>query len=115
TTEDHLGSPRMETLASSEVWSQHDYMPFGEEIGDGVGARAAVLSYVGLIPYHPYTNGHTDGLRAKFTGQQRDTETGMDYSIARYYSSGLGRFTSSDEFTGGPDELYDFAEAVSSN
>ncbi len=30
----------------------------------------------------------------------------MDYAQARYYSSALGRFTSTDEFKGGPDELW---------
>ena len=39
----------------------------------------------------------------------------MDYFLARYYSSAQGRFTSPDEFSGGPDELYFFAEDASSN
>jgi RHS repeat-associated protein len=40
------------------------------------------------------------------TQKERDIETGLDYFLARYYSSTQGRFTSPDEFTGGPDELY---------
>ncbi|MGH9930916.1 MAG: RHS repeat-associated core domain-containing protein, partial [Pyrinomonadaceae bacterium] len=51
----------------------------------------------------------------KFTQKERDNETGLDYFLARYYSSNQGRFTSPDEFTGGPDELYDFAEDASEN
>jgi hypothetical protein len=39
----------------------------------------------------------------------------LDYFIARYYSGAQGRFTSPDEFTGGPDELYDFADDASDN
>jgi RHS repeat-associated protein len=39
----------------------------------------------------------------------------LDYFLARYYSSTQARFTSPDEFTGGPDELYDFTEAASEN
>jgi RHS repeat-associated protein len=39
----------------------------------------------------------------------------LDYFLARYYSSTQGRFTSPDEFSGGPDELYDFAEDASAN
>jgi RHS repeat-associated protein len=35
--------------------------------------------------------------------------------VARYYSSAQGRFTSPDEFTGGPDELYYFADIASAN
>jgi RHS repeat-associated protein len=39
----------------------------------------------------------------------------LDYFLARYYSSAQGRFTSPDEFTGGPDELYSFADHASEN
>jgi RHS repeat-associated protein len=39
----------------------------------------------------------------------------LDYFLARYYSSTQGRFTSPDEFTGGPDELFIFADAASAN
>ena len=38
----------------------------------------------------------------RFTGKERDSETGLDFFEARYYSSAQGRFTSPDEFTGGP-------------
>jgi RHS repeat-associated protein len=37
-----------------------------------------------------------DSVRQKFTGQERDEETGLDYFGARYYSSTQGRFTSVD-------------------
>ena len=40
------------------------------------------------------------------TLKERDNETGLDYFGARYYSSTQGRFTSPDEFKGGPDELF---------
>lgn len=50
--------------------------------------------------------GANDGLRQQFTLKERDVETGLDYFLARYYPSTQGRFNSSDEFTGGPDELY---------
>jgi RHS repeat-associated protein len=32
----------------------------------------------------------------KFTGKERDTESGLDYFGARYYASGMGRFMSPD-------------------
>lgn len=38
----------------------------------------------------------------RFTGKERDSETGLDYLGARYYGSSMGRFLSPDEFTGGP-------------
>ncbi len=40
------------------------------------------------------------------TQKERDNETGLDYFGARYYSSTQGRFTSPDEFRGGPRELF---------
>lgn len=49
------------------------------------------------------------------TQKERDDETGLDYFLARYYSSTQGRFTSPDEFVGGPDELYEFEENASAN
>lgn len=85
-TQDHLGSTRAVTDAEGRATSRHDYFPFGEEIGEGTGART--------------TQGYrqANGLRQKFTRQQRDSETGMDYFGARYYSSTGGRFTSADPY-----------------
>jgi RHS repeat-associated protein len=40
------------------------------------------------------------------TSKERDNETGLDYFLARYYSSNQGRFVSPDEFSGGPHEVY---------
>jgi RHS repeat-associated protein len=40
------------------------------------------------------------------TSKERDVETGLDYFLARYYSSTQARFTSPDEFSGGPDALF---------
>ncbi len=36
-------------------------------------------------------------MNQKFTGKERDQETGLDYFGARYYGSALGRFTSPDD------------------
>jgi RHS repeat-associated protein len=66
------------------IVSRHDYMPFGEEITSGTSVRSVQQGYV------------DDGVRQKFTGKDRDSETGLDYFIARYYSSIQGRFTSVD-------------------
>lgn len=35
-------------------------------------------------------------VRSRCTGKERDSESGLDYFGARYYSNGLGRFTSVD-------------------
>ena len=39
-------------------------------------------------------------MTQKFTGKERDQETGLDYFIARYDSSAQGRFTSPDPVSG---------------
>ena len=61
------------------------------------------------------TNTQQDGQRKQFGSKERDVETGLDYFLARYYSSAQGRFISPDEFTGGPDQLFNFADAASAN
>jgi RHS repeat-associated protein len=86
----------------SEKWFQ-----IGEEITAGTGLRTTTQGYPPATP--------ADAVRQQFTGKERDTETGLDYFLARYYSANLGRFISPDEFTGGPDELYDFAIDASNN
>jgi RHS repeat-associated protein len=40
--------------------------------------------------------GHPDKVRMQFTAKERDSETGLDYFGARYYSKATGRFTSAD-------------------
>ena len=102
---DQLGTPRMiidKTGALANV-KRHDYLPFGEELLAYQGLRTPALGYA------------DDNIRQKFTSKERDNETGLDYFLARYYSSTQGRFTSPDEFTGGPDELYYFAEDALAN
>jgi RHS repeat-associated protein len=85
TTQDTLGSPRVLTDASGQVTSRRDFLPFGEEIASGIGGRNTAQGY-----------GGQDSIRQKFTGYQRDTESGLDFAQARYYSSQLGRFSSAD-------------------
>jgi len=43
---------------------------------------------------------------SRITGKERDAETGLDYFIARHYTSAIGRFLQSDEFTGGPVDAF---------
>ncbi len=96
TVSDQLGTPRMILDASGSLAnvSRHDYLPFGEELTAGTGGRTTAQGYVG------------DNTRQKFSQKERDNETNLDYFLARYYSSTQGRFTSPDEFRGGPRELY---------
>jgi RHS repeat-associated protein len=103
-TSDHLGSTRVVTKADGTVKARYDYLPFGEELPSSVGSRSSVTGYSAA-----------DSTKQKFTQKERDTESGLDYFLARYYSSAQGRFTSPDEFTGGPDEFYDFADKSAVN
>ena len=70
---DHLGSVVGTLSATGSLLSSQDYAPFGE-LFNGSGTN------------DPY----------KFTGKERDTESGNDYFEARYYASTMGRFLSPD-------------------
>jgi RHS repeat-associated protein len=71
--DDHLGTTQMEMSAGGwPVW-EGQFSPFGAELPDG-----------------------TTAMRYKFTGKERDSESGLDNSGARYYSSSMGRFNSPD-------------------
>jgi RHS repeat-associated protein len=75
---DHLGSTRVTTTYSTtssqnaQVSDSMDYMPYGE-LWSG-----------------------SSSTTHKFTGKERDVESGLDNFGARYYSSTLGRFVSAD-------------------
>jgi RHS repeat-associated protein len=72
---DHLGTPRVILDNAGNFISKHHYMPFGQEM-PGVSQES--------------TN------KRQFTAHERDPESGLDYMLARYYSSSLGRFMAVD-------------------
>jgi RHS repeat-associated protein len=71
---DHLHTASVITDASGTIKSESDYYPWGGEL--------------------QFAN--SDSNHYKFTGKERDSETGLDYFGARYYSNGLGRFLTPD-------------------
>lgn len=73
---DHLGSSSVITNASGVTQNESDFYPFG-------GERTVGNVLDGINHY-------------KFTGKERDAETGLDYFGARYYANSLGRFESVD-------------------
>ncbi|MBY0506726.1 MAG: RHS repeat-associated core domain-containing protein [Bryobacteraceae bacterium] len=81
-TADPLGSTRLVTKSSGTantiVDARFDYYPFGEAI------TRSTAGYAG------------PAVRPRFTGQLRDSETGLDYFGARYMAGSMGRFTSPD-------------------
>jgi RHS repeat-associated protein len=82
---DHLKTASVITNASGTITSESDYYPWGGE-----------LQFV-----------NNDSNHYKFTGKERDAETGLDLMGARYYSSGLGRFTKPDPLMIQKQKLFD--------
>jgi uncharacterized protein RhaS with RHS repeats len=64
---DHLGSIRLVTDQSGNVVVRHDYLPFGEEIPANTAGRNGEWAL------------SADNVSERFTGQVRDSETGIDY------------------------------------
>ena len=81
-TNDYLGSPRLITDQAGNVKSRRDFLPFGEDLY--TNQRITQLGY------------NADSIRQKFTGYEKDQESGLDYAKARMYSSNYGRFSSFD-------------------
>jgi RHS repeat-associated protein len=88
-TADHLGSTRL--MANGSEIKHYDYFPFGEDIQQGIGARDTTYP-TGAYPGVP------DSQSLRFTGKERDAETGLDWFSTRYMSSAQGRFTSPDSY-----------------
>ncbi len=84
----HLGTPRVITDKNGNVTSRRDFLPFGEEIGVNTAQT------VGRSSNPQY--GANDNVRQKFTGNEKDNETNLDFADARYYDGKFGRFTAVD-------------------
>jgi RHS repeat-associated protein len=76
--QDHL-SVRLTTDANGNILSQDGHFPFGEQW---------------------YQSGANN--KFVFTSYQRDSESGLDYALARYYDSRTGTFCSADPLAGDP-------------
>ena len=61
-------------------------MPFGEELNSDANYRKA----------NDFKYGQSDSVKQRFTGYQKDTETGLDFAEARMYENHHGRFTAVD-------------------
>ena len=91
---DMLGSVRTITDQNKIIIENYDYLPFGRMLNASTNGRANL--YFPSDPDAPNAllNSKTP---QKFTGKERDAETGLDYFGARYYSGAQGRFISADE------------------
>ncbi len=102
-TPDQLGSTRLVTSDTTTLVNLaspgspgmalecRDYLPFGEQLTVGRSQTCAAADA---------------GVRQLYTGQERDTETNLDFLNARYLSSPQGRFTSPDPDNAGADPAY---------
>jgi len=84
---DHLGSTTLITDSQGNEVSRYAYYPYGSFRSPSVNRISGTTDYL-------------------FTGQKRDTETGLDYFNARYYSPELGMFISADKAQGPNRYLY---------
>lgn len=75
----HLGSAVLETDDTGAVLTYEEYYPFGSTSFQTGSGQSEVSS-----------------KRYRFTGRERDTESGLYYHHARYYASWLGRWVSCD-------------------
>jgi RHS repeat-associated protein len=71
---DQIGSTRTGTNSSGTLCYDADFTPYGSEMAHTT----------------------TCAQNYKFTGYERDSETGLDYAMNRYYNSRIGRFMSAD-------------------
>jgi RHS repeat-associated protein len=75
----HLGSVALELDEHSQVISYEEYHPYGT-------SAYRLMSDAMKVPAKRY----------RFTGMERDEESGLNYHGARYYLSALGRWASKD-------------------
>src|SRR5690606_5700449 len=75
----HLGSAATEVTETGPIISYEEYPPYG------TSAYRLVDSQIDV-----------PAKRYRYTGMERDEETGLGYHTARYYAPWLGRWTASD-------------------
>jgi len=74
----HLGSAALELDDQAQVISYEEYHPYGS------------------TAYHAARSQTETPKRYRYTGKERDEETGLSYHRARYYAPWLGRWTAAD-------------------
>jgi RHS repeat-associated protein len=72
-----------------------------------VSSAGSSLGTQDYAPFGQLFNGSATSDPYKFTGKERDSESGNDYFGARYYGSSMGRFMSPDPLMATPERLLD--------
>ncbi len=75
----HLGSAALELAADAALISYEEYHPYGTTAFQAARADVEVAA-----------------KRYRYTGMERDEETGLSYHTTRYYAPWLGRWTAAD-------------------
>jgi len=76
----HLGSTSLELDDHAQIISYEEYTPYGSSAYQALGPQLETSK------------------RYRYTGKERDDETGLYYNGLRYYASWLGRWISCDPF-----------------
>jgi RHS repeat-associated protein len=74
----HLGSSSLELDEQAQIISYEEYAPYGSSTYQAVRSQTETAK------------------RYRYTGKERDEESGLYYHSARYYASWLGRWTACD-------------------
>jgi RHS repeat-associated protein len=91
------------TQTGAPVYRMTD--PLGSSVGTLSSTGALTGGIQDYAPFGELFNGSSTTDPYKFTGKERDTESGNDYFEARYFGSSMGRFMSPDPLlnSGHPD------------
>jgi len=90
--DNHLGSASLELGNDGALISYEEYLPYGATSFQAAGGAA-----------------EGSAKRYRYTGMERDEETGLGYHTARYYAGWLGRWTACDPLAGA--NSYDYCKS----
>lgn len=89
----HLGSASLELNENNEVVSYEEFHPYGSTAYQAINKNIVALT-----------------KRYRYTGMERDEESGLNYHTARYYAPWLGRWCSADpEMTDAGLNVFEYA------
>ena len=86
--------------ASSTVYHHHDHL----SVRLTTDVNGNVVGQQGHFPYGETWYSQTNTTKFIFATYEHDFETGLDYALARYYDSRMGRFCSPDPVEGWPED-----------
>jgi RHS repeat-associated protein len=84
----HIGSASLELNDQTEIISYEEYSPYGSSTYQAVRSQTETAK------------------RYRYTGKERDEESGFYYHGARYYAAWLGRWVSADPLRTADDNLF---------